>query len=347
MRRGFAGVLWMVLPLAAAGCPDNVAYLGGDCSDPVGHGGDPQALPRACPVADAGPEAGGDCECVQVPGFWYGPTWLWYGPVGQAPKCDGESFYEGYADFASGGTCEVCTCEPPTGSCALPSTLTVSTKACNLPGGQASSFNAPSPWNGQCDGSTAAPPGVALSLTIDPRAIVENGCQAGPPVPAKVIPAQPATFALGCHGQGWSACGDVISSACIPRDQTPPPGFHLCILGYGDQDCPADVSFTEKHVFYDHADEACADCGCGPPQGSLCKAALSVYEDGMCGGPLVDQISVSSVSLTCVDIQPPGQALGSKSAGAMTYIPGTCEPFGGQGSGMITGVKPSTLCCRP
>ena len=67
----------------------------------------------------------------------------------------------------------------------------------------------------------------------------------------------------------------------------------------------------------------------------------------MCVGPLVDQISISSVSPTCVDIQPPGQALGSKSAGAMTYIPGTCEPLGGQASGMITGVNPTTLCCRP
>ena len=112
----------LAAPLALAGCPDRLAYLGGDCSDPVGDGGDPRTLPRACAVIDAGPDVDDGCvggECVGVPGDWSGPTWLWFGPKEQAPACEGESFYEGYADFMSPGICEVCTCQPPTGSVAF------------------------------------------------------------------------------------------------------------------------------------------------------------------------------------------------------------------------------------
>ena len=333
--------------VALTGCPDRTMYLAAQCSDPVGVGDDPAQLPRGCPVEDAGTDGGAGCECVQVPGTWSGPTWLWYGSPQQAPSCGGESLFEGYTDFVGGGACEICTCEPPTGSCALPSQLEVSTEACNLPGGSATSFDAPASWDGQCDGTTSVAAGVAHALTIAPLSMTENGCTLGLPVPAKVIPAQPGTFARACHGEGWTVCGDVIRSACIPRTEQPRPGFRLCVMKDGDHDCPANVSFTEKHVFYDRADEACADCGCGSPVGSVCKAMLSIYEDGVCAGSLVDQVSVSSVSPKCLDIQPPGQGLGSKSATPPVYIPGACEPTGGQATGVITGINPTTLCCRP
>jgi hypothetical protein len=337
----------LAAPLALAGCPDWTAYLGGDCGSLVGMEGDPQLSRPGCPGDDAGADGGEGCECVQVPGNWFGPTWLWYGLAEQAPSCEGESFFEGYTDFIGGGACEICTCEPSTGSCALPSQLSVSTEACNLPGGSVSTFDAPVTWDGQCDGTTSVPAGVAYSLTIAPLVMNEDGCNPGPPVPAKVIPARPATLARACHGEGWTVCGDVISSACIPHAEQPRPGFRLCIMKNGDNDCPANVSFTEKHMFYDRADEACADCGCGPPVGSACKAMLSIYEDGVCAGPLVDQVSVSSVSPKCLDIQPPGQGLGSKSAAPPVYLPGACEPTGGQATGVITGINPTTLCCRP
>lgn len=337
----------LATPLALAGCPDRTMYLAAQCSDPVGVGDDPAQLPRGCAVEDAGADGGEGCECVQVPGKWSGPTWLWYGSMEQAPTCDGDSFYEGYADFVGGGACELCTCEPSTGSCALPSQLTVSTEACNLPGGSVSTFDAPAFWNGQCDGSTFVPAGAAHSLTIAPLVMKEDGCNPGPPVPAKVIPAQGTTFARACHGRGWSVCGDVLRSACVAHDDVPGPGVRLCIFNEGDRDCPIDVSFTERHVFYDRAEEACEDCSCGPPTGSICKTMLSVYEDGACSGSLVDQVSISSAAPVCVEVAPPGQALGSKSAAPTSYVPGTCQPQGGEANGLITGVNPSTFCCRP
>ena len=340
----------LAAPLALAGCPDRIAYLGGDCSDPVGDGGDPRTLPRACAVIDAGPDVDDGCvggECVRVPGQWSGPTWLWSGPKEQAPVCDGDSFYEGYADFVGGGACEICTCQPPTGTCALPSQLTVSTKACNLPGGSSATFDAPAGWDGQCDSANQVPIGIAHSLTIAPLTMMENECEPGPAVPAKVIPVQGATFARACHGHGWSDCGDHTSSTCIPDDAPRPAGFKLCIFHDGNEDCLSYTGFTEQHLFYDRAEEGCVDCACGQPEGSVCKAMLSVYEDGACSGPPLEQLSIASTGSTCVDTQPPGQALNSKSAEPPVYLPGACQPQGGQASGVITGVHPTTICCRP
>jgi hypothetical protein len=38
----------------------------------------------------------------------------------------------------------------------------------------------------------------------------------------------------------------------------------------------------------------------------------------------------------CTDIALPGQSLGSKLAGPTTYLPGTCQPLGGDASGGVT-----------
>jgi hypothetical protein len=333
----------LAAPLAVGSCSDWTMYLAAQCSDPVGVGDDPSQLPRACSTDDAGSA----CECVGVPSFWNGPTWLWQGATEQAPSCDGDSFYVGYTDFVGGGACELCTCASPTGTCALPSQLTVSTKACNIPGGSSSSFDAPIDWDGQCDSSNPVPIGIAHSLTVAPLIVMENECLPGPPVPAKLIPAKGTTVAVGCHGQGWSVCGDVVSSACVPHDDVPRPGFRLCILKEGDHDCPPTFTFTEKHTFYEKAAEECLDCSCGPPEGSVCKATLSVYQDGTCSGPPVEQLSIGSTASTCVDVVPAGQALASKSAGPPVYLPGACQPQGGQASGVITGTNPATICCRP
>ncbi|MFO0755530.1 MAG: hypothetical protein U0359_03515 [Byssovorax sp.] len=348
MRRGYAGLLVVVLPLAASGCPGWTVYLGGYC--PEDGAGD---APLLCRRPDAGAPDDNGCrggECVGLPAGWFGPTWLWSGPEEQAPACDGDAYYEGRADFVGGGACEVCTCLPPEGSCALPSELTVSTKACNIPGGSSASFDAPAGWEGACDSATQVPAGVAHSLTVGPIKMTETACMPGVPLPAKVIPANGTTFGRACHGQGWSICGDALNSACIPEDAPRPAGFSLCLFQYGDSDCPTNVSpsFSEKHVFYDRAEESCTDCGCGPPQGSVCTATLSVYKEGLCAGsPFLQQLPISSDGPTCVDIQPPGQAMGSKSASPPIYLPGACMPEGGQGNGQIVPVKPATLCCRP
>jgi hypothetical protein len=284
---------------------------------------------------------------------WEDPTLLWFGPADQVPECPrGPTTisYEGHTGLVALGACEACTCEPPTGSCALPEALTASTTACSMPGGATTSFNAPTAWDGSCDGTTQTPYGAAHSLTIDPMTMTESGCMSGPPVAAKVVSLHWDTLARGCDID--LPMGPVKRSICFPDDPLP-PGFALCIFHEGEEDCPTDPEnvFTERHVFYQGVqdDRQCSACSCGAPMGSACTATIAVYKgaDLTCSGPTVTPITISSVGPTCLDIQLPGQALGSKSAGPTTYLPGTCPPMGGDASGTAIPSKPATLCCRP
>lgn len=257
---------------------------------------------------------------------WDDPTWLWIGSEDQAPACPNglvSTAYEGHTDLVAPDLCEACTCEPPTGSCALPSTLTASTLACNIPGGSTTSFNAPAPWNGECDSTTQTPDGAAHSLTIDPLVMTENGCAPGPIAPAKVVSLRWDTFARGCDVVGWLP-GPTQRSACIRQDPLP-AGFRWCVFQKGINECPATPGnvFTEQHVFYQGVqdDRQCSACSCGAPTGSACTATISIYKgnDLTCGSsPVVPGITVSSAGPVCLDIALPGQALGSKLAGPAT-----------------------------
>ena len=219
-----------------------------------------------------------------------------------------------------------------------------------MPGGATTSFDAPTPWDGSCDSTTQTPSGAAYSLAIDPITMTENGCASGPPVPAKVVSLHWDTFARACDI--GLPMGPVKRSMCLTDDLLT-PGFALCIFHEGDEDCPTDPEnvFTEKHVFYNGVqdDRQCSACSCGAPTGSACTATISIYKGNnlTCNPPTFAQIPVSSEGPACLNIQLPGQALGSKSAGPTTYLPGTCPPMGGDASGSAIPTKPDTFCCRP
>jgi hypothetical protein len=354
-----------LLLVGLAGCdPQYIDFY--TCTNPDKGHKDADGEPDPCHryhAPDGGADAGDDggppppsCEVGQYAHWllpWQPPTLLWVGPPGQAPECPlGPTTlsYEGHADLVAPSACEACTCEPSTGSCALPSTLTASTNPCSMPGGAATSFNAPSPWDGSCDGTIQTPSGAAHSLTIDPIKLTENGCAAGPTIPAKVISLRWDTFARGCDV--GLPVGPIERSACLPDDPIV-PGFKACIYFDGETDCPNnDPSnvFTEQHVFYQGVEDErqCSTCTCGAPTGSACTAMLSIYKgaDLTCAGQALAQNTISSTGPTCIDIQLPGQSLGSKSAGLTTYLPGTCPPMGGDPSGTASPTHPATLCCR-
>jgi hypothetical protein len=204
------------------------------------------------------------------------------------------------------------------------------------------------PWDGQCDNTTQVPQGVASSLKIDALTMTEKGCAPGPPVAAKVVSLHWDTFARGCDVK--IPQGPITRSRCLPDDPLP-PGFKLCIFYDGESACPGDMPdnmFTEQHVFYQGTDDnrQCSACSCGAPTGSACTAMISIYKNANCSA-LLDQKTVSSADSVCLDIALPGQALGSKSANSTTYLPGTCPPMGGDGSGSAIKTHPATLCCRP
>src|SRR5512132_2024726 len=103
------------------------------CEQPDPVHKDPHGVPDPChryQPPDGGADAGSEpsCEIGQFSHWshgWDSPSWVWIGPEEQAPECpQGPTSvaYEGRADLVAPSVCEACTCDPPTGSCTLPST---------------------------------------------------------------------------------------------------------------------------------------------------------------------------------------------------------------------------------
>lgn len=312
---------------------------------------------------DAGADAG-TCTCVKWDARFDDPMWLRTTPGGPASfnpddvGSDCPTLPEGY-NGAAGLTviseCPPCTCETPKGECVLPSTLTAHDVICQDLGQPHKdiSFDAPPGWKGGCDDTNPVSAAAnAKSLSIAPLTINES-CAVGPPVPAREIDYYWKEIALGCHGRGWSECGDP-RSRCVPDGDAPSPDFKLCIKRDGDfsaEPCPDD--WPDQHVFYWPVPQnlpTCTACACSPPVGSMCQSKAYVYEDTdtTCGGPIVEgDIGISSNGPKCFDIMPPGLPLGSKYASSPIYTPGMCAPMGGDViGGPPTTIDPMTWCCK-
>ncbi len=351
-------LLLLGLLVTAGGCV-TTGEIGYECDPSIyeeGHLG-PDGKPDFCHRRDP-PDTGSVCMtgvCLSVPTYWNGPLLLWSGPAGQAPECPTGPTglaWQGHDDLRAPHECDTCSCEPPTGSCALPETLTASTTACGAPG-ESTSFNAPPAWDGQCDTAVQVPAGAATSLTIGPLTVLEKECLPSAPTPpsaAKVVTAYWGMDAQSCHGPGFLPCLD-MTSACSPVED--PVDFRVCITHAGESQCPELPGgvFTERRVFYQGIDDnrECSKCTCGPPTGSVCTAPIAIYSgaDLTCNGSVLEMKVASSVVPVCLDLALPGQALGSKSAGAAAYAPGTCESLGGEPSGGATARESFTFCCRP
>ena len=313
----------------------------------------PDGIPDPCHDRGAKAEQGCDLgEFVHYPTRWDSPTLLWFGPGEQAPECPLGPIttgYEGHADLVAPSVCEACTCAPPTGSCALPSTLTASLAVCASQVKPPIKWDAPTPWDGTCDSTIQLPDGAAHSLTIDPLAMTENGCAVGPAVAAKVVASHWETYARTCD-MAWPP-SRVDHAICLTGSSPVPADFKLCITHDGERPCPTTTTnvFTEQHVFYNGIEDhrQCSPCTCGAPTGSACTAIASIYTNATCSGVPLAQNTISSASETCIDVQLPGQALGSKSAGFVSYLPGMCSPAGGDASGAAIKTEPVTYCCRP
>lgn len=351
--------------LAFAGCGTTDVWLF-DCKNPDhGHLG-PDGGPDPCHYDDdAGadespppppeePQECADGTCVRWPLPWQPPLWLWVGPYGSEPLCpSGRAGDDAHAELVAPSGCEPCGCEPSIGSCALPSVLTASTVACDQPGGTLISFDAPASWDGTCDATTQVPLG-ATSLSIAPLSKEEGCAPSLARVPALVPEAVPYHWnrsARLCHGESWGLCGDA-RTACIPDDEPSLlAGFRLCIFHEGDLPCPPIDGWPEKHLFYGGVEDhrQCTECTCGPPMGSMCTAQISSYTDAACSVPVGPGYTITSAKPQCVEFRAPGQALGSKSATPPTYIPGACQPMGGEpmDGGTAEATNAMTFCCKP
>jgi hypothetical protein len=277
------------------------------------------------------------------------------GKDGDAPDCPASAPVADapmFADLNAPTVCGTCTCDAPTGTCALPTTLTAGSATCpgNAPGIAHTSFNAPAPWDGSC---TAVSPIAAnlkcngincvQSLTIAPLTLTETACAVNvQPIAAKV-PYTWGTTARSCHGIAYGRCA-TSAEVCAPAVE---PGFTQCLFRDGDRECPA-TDYTVKHVFYAGLTDTrdCTPCACGAPLGSTCTSFVSAFSDGACSSPVVAG-TVDVTGPVCLDVAPSGQALGSKLATEPAYVPGACQVSGGDPIGEALPSDPSTYCCLP
>ncbi len=336
----------------ANGKPDPCHYNDPDAADAGGDAGDaepPDAAGDTCP---------GVCA-PSLPGGWLGPALFWIGAEAEAPLCADvpgapSEFFTGRADL-DGPLCGTCACDSPSGSCALPATLTAAAANC---AGDSSSvehtpFGPPLKWQGACTAANQIPAGqlcggipCVQSVTITPLTLKQGGCL--PIEPPKVPPPSWKTFTRACIADPFAhACEREGGGRCAPA--SPSSEFRLCAMQNSAPNavnCPA--AYPDKRVFYGNSVDtlACSSCSCGLPTGSTCTGSVSIFPDGACGVPLVVSVSIDATGPLCTDIKPAGSALGSLSASEPIFTPGTCKAVGSE---LVAGTSPlvsTVVCCQ-
>lgn len=245
--------------------------------------------------------------------------------------------------------CAECTCAPSTGECTQPTTITAHAADCNhTEGAIATPTNPPASWNGACAADNALAGGITCagkacvqSITVGPMGKAKEACSAhASSTVGEFIPSPSwKTYATACQGMAHGTCDAAL---CVPGRTAE---FQLCVEREGIHDCPSD-GYTKQFVVYDgfKDDRACEPCSCGAPEGSFCQAWLTVFANGACTSPVVAG-NVWSGGNTCLDVTPPGAAVGSKLALEPTYNAGTCKPSGGTLSGEVALTSSHTVCC--
>ena len=360
------GKVLALLLVALTGC-DRTYLDVYTCQNPDEDHKDANGEPDPChyndPAAsDAGlDDAGGTCagQCApHIPPGWSTPALVWVGAEAAAPPCSSvvgnpSEIYTGHADPEAPVLCGACKCDPPTGSCTLPATLTASSALCPGDGSSVvhSSFDPPASWGGTCTPANAIPAaklcnGVPCvqSVTIAPLTIKQDDCL---PIPPDNVQQPPTwkTFARACAFDSFSLTCNT-TGVCTPRPLD--TAFKVCTVQAGNPNklkCPA--GYPHRSVFYDDVFEAasCSPCTCQDPTGGTCTGSIGLFSDGACGAPLLGPtLSIDAKGPKCYDL-PQGSALGSKSASEPIFTAGACVAKGG---GLTNGVLPlgaEVICC--
>ncbi len=305
---------------------------------------------------------GGSCygTCVPTPpGGWAGPALLWTGDEINAPSCSEVPrapavAYTGHADPSDGPyACGACTCDPPTGSCWLPATLTASSSICSAAGGEQTSFNPPSSWDGSCTASNLVPAGklckgvpCVQSVTIASLEPIDKCKPIAAPAPIQP-PRTWKTFARACFNAAYPPPCTTDGEACVAA--IPGPDFKQCIFRAGEPDsshlsCPP--TYPDRSVFYEGAVPTCTPCECTKPSGSTCSGSIGLFSDAACGVPLIGPTyMLDALGPKCVDV-PLGSALGSKSSSIPIYSPGVCTASGGEPMIEPSPNAATVFCCQ-
>ncbi|UQA61834.1 hypothetical protein [Polyangium aurulentum] len=308
--------------------------------------------------ADAGPPCEGTCVPLRPTDYAFSfPHQVWFGPASNPAACPSEvknQFVRFKGLVVPPTECLACSCGPSTGSCAPPSSFVAHAAECNSPPGAAETpFPPPAAWDGTCTAENAVPADLdcggvpcVQSITVGPLEKTDDGCAAQGGNGTMPLP-EPSweLVAVACEGvmaQGWGGCAQ--DEMCVPEAD---PGFQQCVFIDGDVSCPTQ-GYTQRFLYYRTFvnDRHCTECACGPVEGSVCTATAAIYKDQACGSLLAGG-SVSSEKDACHDMNPTGQAVGSKQVTDFAYLPGVCMESGGELEGTAAPADPVTFCCSP
>jgi hypothetical protein len=188
---------------------------------------------RTCPsppvaASGIGAECNGVCApaVADIAGWSLQPSILWRGSVMKlpTPQCPPHArptqFWYSDPDQTA-LSCPTCSCEPSTGSCALPETVSVSTSpVCPSDVSDAGvPFDPPSGWDGGCTTNDAIAAvecdGGPCLATVGPMAPIDAGC-----APAQAVVSKIVTWGFAAYGCAVSTnngtCND-IGQVCAPR----------------------------------------------------------------------------------------------------------------------------------
>jgi hypothetical protein len=363
------GKVWLVLPLCTfitAGCADGRTVYN-DRYDAGSDAGTDSPTDAPIDFGDAGTGTGDDeddagptCKptCIGecLPSNPLGsdegvPAVLLVGPdeqhVGSCPPFAPAPLCQGRGLFSVGeSTCPSCACGASVGTCALSSSIAAHAGIC-WADAPATPTNAPPQWDGACTNANPIKPGVTCagalcvqSVTVGEMVKLEESCTPEPSNEAPVFPAPTwGMFGRAC-GYDQGACD--TAHVCVPEPVHEP----ACLAWSGERECPAE-KFTERFVLYSGIQDtrACSSCACGAPEGSACDSLVKLFKDGACGEP-IGTVGAGSNGAACVDLKnPPGLAIGSKSATSPLYHAGTCAASGGTLEGAAEPTGAMTFCC--
>lgn len=295
----------------------------------------------------------------------YEPLVVWFGSKSELDKktCPANTPFEKLRGFdklvAPPAQCEACACSAE-GSCAgLPETIQIRNGKCGVSNVQITPFDGPANWDGSCTAVNAMAAGklcngVLCAQSVSTSALpapTNESCAPAIEKPTAMVPKHEwLEGALACHAQD-------LEGTCPGKEHCVEPlseGWHHCLARKGKHDvCPYPYNAHEpRWVYQDNPidDRGCSECVCGAPKGGICVASLRLYSDSVCSSQLNDNL-IASTDPFCVDLVPPGLALGAKTIGNLSYVPGTCSVTGGEPIGAAipnddenSGVV--TICCR-
>lgn len=325
---------------------------------------DPGLLPSVFPTckAECVPEASGP-TALDWPNE---PLVVWFGPKSEvdAMECPGGTPYEKVRAFdklvAPPAKCDACACLPD-GSCnGLPSTIEIRSGTCNTSNVETTPFDGPANWDGSCTSVNAMAAGkicngVPCAQSVSASTLpgpTNESCTPTVEKPNAILDKHEwLEGALACRAKPLEGTCATTPEHCV---DTLPDGWLRCIARSGKHDvCPDNYNdYAPRFVYEDNPidDRGCSDCACGTSKDGVCIASLRLYSNALCSSELNNNL-LSSIKPFCVDLTVPGLALGSKTIGDFSYVPGTCSVTGGESIGTVipndddkSGVK--TICCR-